>query len=671
MDKLILNINLRRLWCKFMRFKYKKLYNYLIILLISLMCLNDFHAYGESKGKRILVIGSYSVQNEWENDILSGFSNKVSGKNVIFVEYLDSGSEHADEENYYNSFLNLLNIKYKDEDIDSVFVMDDEALEFARKNLFNIDSFLYRKPLFFVGVNKYVDFLEEEKKYICGIMDIDSNVETVNVVLDTQKNLKNLYLMINNSEYCNRIKNELLDMGLDERGINVNIVMTTSIDDIKKELSNSDMGNSAIILCGTYSNPENDVIMRSEEVIRYIKGLTDSPIYSTLYNYVEAGAIGGIVNDGNKLGSIGADFLEEINSSNSYGDRYFVTISNNRLKTGVFNFKSIREYHINPLDCPANSIYLYKNKYNLLLPESAVYTLWVSAIIIVITIISMIYSTIINKKIARKAKLKEIEAREREKIKTNYIMIMSHEFRTPLNIIVSISELLMIKCRNLSDESFYCEEKLKAVIKNSNRLTKLIDDFIDISKLESGIMELSMKSYNIIEVVEDTINPAVGFAEEKGISIVFDTDEEEVYTIFDKKQIEKIVLRLLSNSIKNIEGQGHINILCSDDDEFVYIEVNDDGRGIESDKMKHIFEKFYQVNESYFTRAYEGNSVGLFISKKIVELHGGEISVESEVGLGTSIKIKLPIREEAECSNSDKEKDDDIEYLKRIEFSDI
>lgn len=653
-----------------MRVKYIRLFSYLIIFLLLLSILNNFKAYGEYKGKKILVIGSYSVHNEWENDILTGFSEKLSGKDTVWVEYLDSGSEHAGEENYYNSFLELLNIKYKDEHIDSIFLMDDEALEFARKNLFNKDSFLYKKPLFFVGVNQYIDFLEEEKKYICGIMDVDSNVETVNVVLDTQKKLKNLYLIINNSEYCNSIKDELLNMDLDKRNINVNIIMTTYINDIKKQLLELDMNDAAIILCGTYKSMENDVVMRSEEVIRYIKESTHSPIYSTLYNYVDAGAIGGIVNDGLKLGRIGAEFLEEINLSDSYGDRYFVTISNNRLKTGVFNFKAIREYHINPLDCPPNSIYLYKKKYNLLLPENIIYAMWIAGILFIITTIAMAYSTILNKKIARKAKLKAIDAEEREKIKTNYIMIMSHEFRTPLNIIVSISEVLLFKLREIGKESIYCEERLKSIIKNSNRLNKLIDDFIDVSKLESGIMELSMKSHNIIEVVEETVDSAVGFAEERDISIVFDTDEEEIYMKCDERQIEKMILRLLSNSIKNMESKGHINIYCSNDGGYIYIQVQDDGRGIEKDKMKHIFEKFYQVNESCFTRSYEGNGVGLYITKKIVELHGGEISVESEFGRGTSVNIKLPIISEEECTEIENGYDD-IEYLKRIEFSDI
>ncbi|MDO5517469.1 MAG: HAMP domain-containing sensor histidine kinase [Clostridium sp.] len=653
-----------------MQLKYKKRFYYLVIFLLFIG-LNSGIAHADYRGHKILVIGSYSVQNEWENEILSGFAEKLAGKDSIKVEFLDAGSEHAGEENYYNSISNLLNIKYRDEDIDSVFLIDDEALEFARKNIFNKESFLYKKPLFFVGVNRYIDFSEEEKKYISGIMDVDSNVETVNVVLDTQKKLKNLYVIINNSEYCNSMKNEILNMDLEERGVAVNIIMTSYIEDIKKELSSSDMDNSAIVLCGTYKYSENDVTMRSKEVINYIKGFTDSPIYSTLYNYVEAGAIGGIVNDGVKLGGIGAEFLEKITSSDYYGEKYFITISNNRLKTGVFNFKAIREYNINPLDCPPNSIYLYKKRYNLLLPKNIIYTIWASIIILIITIISMIYSTISNKKIARRAKLKAIEAEEREKIKTNYIMIMSHEFRTPLNIIVSISEVLMLKYSNAEEDSIYYKEKLQSIIKNSNRLNKIIDDFIDISKLESGIMELSMKNNNIIEAVEETVESAVAFAEERSISIIFDTDEEEVYMIFDKKQIEKIVLRLLSNSIKNIEDGGHIKISCEKDGEFICIKVEDDGRGIENDKVKHIFEKFYQVNESYLTRSYEGNGVGLFITKKIIELHGGEISVESKEGIGTSVKIKLPINTDDEVLENNNEYDDDIEYLKRIEFSDI
>lgn len=336
----------------------------------------------------------------------------------------------------------------------------------------------------------------------------------------------------------------------------------------------------------------------------------------------------------------------------------------------VFNFKAIREYDINPLNCPPNSVYLYKGKYDLLLPNKIIYMMWIGGTLIIFILGCIIYSIIYNRKVAREASLIAFKAEEREKIKTNYIMIMSHEFRTPLNIIQSVSELLLLRCNQLEEDGIYYREKLNSVIKNSNRLNKMINDFIDISKLESGTMMLTLKMYNIIEVVENTAECAAAYAQEKNIEIIFDTDEEEIFTELDKKEFQKVILRLLSNSIKNMEDGGNINIICNNNDDFINVKIKDNGKGIEKEKLEHIFEKFYQGNESYFTRIYEGNGIGLYIAKKIIELQGGTISIKSEVGSGTVVIIKLPIKitdkYPEEISNND-----ELEYLKKIEFSDI
>lgn len=277
-----------------------------------------------------------------------------------------------------------------------------------------------------------------------------------------------------------------------------------------------------------------------------------------------------------------------------------------------------------------------------------------------------------SKKLAEsQLKIKELE--EYENIRSEFFANISHEFRTPLNIILGSIQLMeyYLKSNLVHDEKGMINKYNKSVKQNCFRLLRLVNNLIDITKVSAGYMNLILSECNIISLVEDIVSSVADYTKFKNIEIVFDTEIEEKIIKCDKDKIERIILNLLSNSIKFTPEGGRILVNMYDKNEYVAISIKDTGIGIPKDKLDIIFERFSQVNKS-LTREREGSGLGLSIVKSFVEMHGGEILVNSEEGQGSEFIILLP-------SNLDKDAYNNIDMLTNfnnverisIEFSDI
>jgi signal transduction histidine kinase len=210
-----------------------------------------------------------------------------------------------------------------------------------------------------------------------------------------------------------------------------------------------------------------------------------------------------------------------------------------------------------------------------------------------------------------------------------------------------------------------------SIKQNCFRLIKLINNILDLSKIKSGFEKFSSGNENIVEVVEDIVESVSDYVTYKELNIIFDTDTEEKIIACDPEKIERIMLNLISNAIKFSNPGGDIFVNVSDKGEFVEILVKDNGIGIDKMHLDSIFKRFYQEDKS-LSRNAEGSGIGLSLVKSFVEMHGGEIKVESEIGKGSTFTIRLPSK--AAEQNSEIKSETDIKNkidLLSIEFSDI
>lgn len=264
------------------------------------------------------------------------------------------------------------------------------------------------------------------------------------------------------------------------------------------------------------------------------------------------------------------------------------------------------------------------------------------------------------------------EAREFNKKMGEFLSNVSHEFKTPLNVIFSAIQILGLTENVDLPSSFEVKlnKYLRLIKQNCYRLLRLVNNLIDLSKADSGYLKPNMRNYNIINIVENVTLSIVDYAENRDIELIFDTDTEEKIMAVDDEKIERIILNLLSNAIKFTPRGGQIIVNIKDSIENVLISVKDTGIGIPDDKMQLIFERFGQVDKT-LSRNHEGSGIGLSLVKSLVSMHAGIINVKSEYGVGSEFIINLPVKlvEEKEMKESFLYRDK-VE-ITNIEFSDI
>lgn len=239
-----------------------------------------------------------------------------------------------------------------------------------------------------------------------------------------------------------------------------------------------------------------------------------------------------------------------------------------------------------------------------------------------------------------KKNLKELQ--RYNEIRTDFFANLSHELRTPLNLILSAIRLVEISNDDYTDLS---KEKIDKYInimrQNSFRLIRLINNLIDITKLEDGYLELNLCEKNIVSIVEEITLSISHVAEEKQISLIFDTDIEEKYTVCDEDKIERIILNLMSNAIKFTPKGGEIRVEIEEKNKGVEISVSDTGIGIPVESQECVFERFIQVDKT-LSRKNEGSGIGLSLVKAFVEMHNGTIKIDSEYKNGAKFIMNLP-----------------------------
>lgn len=266
------------------------------------------------------------------------------------------------------------------------------------------------------------------------------------------------------------------------------------------------------------------------------------------------------------------------------------------------------------------------------------------------------------------------EAEATNEIKNIFITNMKHELRTPINVILSAIQLFELNIKNnLNINSLNSNNHLKAMKQNCNRLLRNISNLIDITKIESEVMQLHLKNINVVSLVEDITLSVAEYAKGKNLYVEFDTEIEERIMALDPDKLERIVLNLLSNAIKCTEENGSIFVTVYNKETSIIISVKDTGIGIPDDKINHIFQRFIQV-ENTLIKSHEGSGIGLSIVKSFVDIHGGKISVSSELGVGSEFLIEFPVNtipQQCEQEYTIPMNNKNYVEMLNVEFSDI
>jgi PAS domain S-box-containing protein len=228
--------------------------------------------------------------------------------------------------------------------------------------------------------------------------------------------------------------------------------------------------------------------------------------------------------------------------------------------------------------------------------------------------------------------------REVDELKSSLISTVSHELRTPLTMIQGFSELLL--GRELGEEQ--SRRALEQINTSAERLSRLISDLLTVSRLDSGRLEIRAGPVDLATVVTETIDP---FKRDRDIRI--DLDGAMLPVLADRDKLVQILTNLVSNAVKYSGAETPVSVTATRKGAAVPIAVEDGGIGMTEDQVAHVFEKFYRVDRPQ-VHEIGGTGLGLYITKNLVELHGGEIRVESEAGQGTTFSFTLPIADQSD-----------------------
>lgn len=258
------------------------------------------------------------------------------------------------------------------------------------------------------------------------------------------------------------------------------------------------------------------------------------------------------------------------------------------------------------------------------------------------TAIFILFYAVVFAKRYEESYLAEVELSNRltkiDKMKDEFLANTSHELRTPLNSMIAIIESII---NNMSGESVQQKEDLQLVASNGRRLSSLINDILDYSKITREDMVLTTSIFDIRSVIKSIERQFILMTENKKLKITSHIDEDVQYVNADRYRIIQVLFNLIGNAVKFTPKEGEVHIKVQKINGRICISVKDTGIGIKKEKLNKIFNSFEQVDASV-TRKYGGMGIGLSISQKIVEAHGSEITVQSEEGQGATFTFSIP-----------------------------
>lgn len=238
------------------------------------------------------------------------------------------------------------------------------------------------------------------------------------------------------------------------------------------------------------------------------------------------------------------------------------------------------------------------------------------------------------------------QLRALDAFKSRFFANLSHEFRTPLTLIIGPLQRALAGEHGPLPSAFEPEGRI--MLRNSQRLQRLINQILDLAQMEDGSLRLDARVQDLVPFLGEIVEAFGPLAREAGVTLSFKPVDTACVALFDADRLEKVILNLLSNAFKVSRPGDAVTVTVAPDGDDVEIGIADTGPGIPAANLPHLFDRFYQVDASS-TRTQEGSGIGLALAKELVDLHGGTLTVESEVGVGSTFTVRLPARRTADA----------------------
>ena len=579
--------------------------------------------------KQILNLNSYHSGFEWSEGIVEGISSEL-GENVdLYVEYMDTKRFYS---HAYNQLLrDIYNHKYANNGIDLVIASDDNAFQFILQYR---DELFPQLPVVFCGVNDYHPEMIRGEKSITGVIESIDHREIIELALELSPDAGEIHIITDRTtsgmahiEQIREIERNMPDVDFiytDKPYAKTAAELVDYMETIPK---------GAVVYYSHFFKDASGEYVDHKELVPMLTKASAAPIFVNSPLYIGYGPVGGYVVSPFFQGKTAAELAGQILAGSEAGDIPIIEKSPNRY---VFDYRQLVKYGIDPDLLPEESKII--NKPTGFYERNKAAIVSVAFVIIALTvIIVLLVLAIIRKRNAEKTLLEAKRASEAaSRTKSEFLANMSHEIRTPLNGILGMLQLM--QTTGLSDEQ---KEYVLTAIQSSNRLTRLLSDILDISRVEVGKIAIQSDAFDPGETLCQIIELFEPASKQGSVQLQCIVDEKLPRVVKgDEARLHQVLNNLVGNAFKFTDS-GSITVSASPLPEtrpgriMVLFSVADTGIGIPDDKLDHLFEPFTQASEG-FRRRYQGAGLGLAICKRLIELMGGSISVESNPGEGTT-----------------------------------
>lgn len=664
--------------CFFFNLSYKKL-RYIFFLIILLLFFTNNNALASTvnsdtldfnlKYKEILILTSKADNMLWEGKLLEYLLQQFSSDPSIRLHTEILSSVNIDEE-YMDKEAEFLLMKYAKNKFNLILCLDDESIEFVAKYYDN--PALYNSPIAYCGVNDLTKLHKYPYNFFTGVLESPNPRLLVDSILSTYPKTTNINIILDETIASEQIESLFYNISpYYSPQVKFNYIRSNYIEDISFALS-SKGNNYPSILVGNFNNSSNTSISPAD-TITLLKSSYSGPLYTLNHSYLGKGVLGGYLLSPENHGKLTYEVATRILAGDPIHSIPPILDLDHMF---IFDLKEVVHNGVDRKTLPKTSIYVNDNWINRKFSAAVVILLLLILFIVIILMMFFAVKKNENERKANLAKARYDEVIVNDKIKTEFIANFSHEIRTLLNLMLSSLQLLDIYKEN--GKIIFTDDKdaikLSYIRRNGLRLLKLINNLIDITKLESGFYHTEFEVQNIVDIIEDITLSVVEYAEAKNINIIFDTNQEEFLMPVDVEKLDRITLNLLSNAIKFTPSGGYVYVTLNCNSDTISISVKDTGVGISKEDQNLIFNRFIQASNTNAADV-SGSGIGLSLVKSLTELLDGTIALNSELNMGSEFIITLPVKD------FDKATEDAINQINaklannsdkiKVEFSDI
>jgi signal transduction histidine kinase len=540
------------------------------------------------------------------------------------------------DDNYIEQFHELLSYKFsKRKPYDLFLVADDFALQYVLKYK---DDLFKDKPIVFWGINN-IDLAKEQNQnpYCTGVVEDVSIKETLNLAKTLNPKLEEIYVISDNTvtgkSDLNRIK-ELKNLStlINFHTLNLSELSISEFQNNLQQLK----GEKAILLLSLYRDKDFNY-KPFYDGLNLLKKHSNIPIYHLWKHGLGKGVVGGNFIYHYRQAQEALKMADRILKGEAVSSIPVLEDSPNHC---YLDFNELERFDLVPIIFPDDWTVVNKPNFTMHLSEKSMYLFIVLSLVIIGLLFFFIFYSKREHQLKRELIKAQKDANKVDELKNAFLSNISHEIRTPMNGILGFSEFLALPDVSDEDRIKYFE----IITENSNQLLNVVNEIVDISKVQSGHSDIRMEAVEIDSILSKVASEYASFAKEKNLKLMI-LDSRVVKTVYaDREYLLKIFRKLMDNAIK-FTHDGCIEIGYYKKGEFVEFYIKDTGIGISKDLFSIIFDNFRQVQESD-VRQYGGLGLGLSITKAFVKSMGGSVWVESKENEGSCFYFTLPYKEQ-------------------------